>query len=91
MFLDQTFTDFIIEPIIDVSTTGNRMGTELCCITPPRGYGIGYIIDCNHIAFTVTSKNQKAEKFISLLKQCLLEVGELISQNGSVKPPPQVK
>jgi hypothetical protein len=91
MFLDNTFIDLIMDPIIDVSTTGNRMGTELCYITPPRGYGIGYIIDCNHIAFTVTSKHQKVEKLISLLKQCLLEVGELISQYGSVKPQTQLR
>jgi Choline/Carnitine o-acyltransferase len=78
IFQDKTFTDFILDPTIDVSTTGNRIGTELCCITPPRGYGIGYIIDCNHIAFTVTSKHQNPEKLISLLKQCLLEVGELL-------------
>lgn len=83
IFQDQTFLDFIIDPIIDVSTTGNSIGTELCCITPPRGYGIGYIIDCNRITLTVTSKHQKPEKLISVLKQCLLEVGELISKSAA--------
>ncbi|MCC5637002.1 choline/carnitine O-acyltransferase [Nostoc sp. CHAB 5844] len=81
IFQDKIFNDFIIDPIIDVSTTGNRIGTELCCITPPRGYGIGYIIGRKRITFTVTTKHQKAEKFIYILKQCLLEVGELISKS----------
>ncbi|MEG4484231.1 choline/carnitine O-acyltransferase [Microcoleus sp. D2_18a_B4] len=78
IFQDKTFEEFILDPSFSASTLSNKMGVEILCPSPYRDYGIGYVIDQNKIAFAVTSKHLQPEKFIFLLKQCLLEVGELI-------------
>jgi carnitine O-acetyltransferase/carnitine O-palmitoyltransferase 2 len=78
IFQDKTFEEFILDPSFCASTLSNKMGVEILCPTPCRDYGIGYAIDRNKIAFTVTSKHLQPEKLICVLQQCLLEIGKLL-------------
>lgn len=80
IFQDQTFEEAILDPSFSASTVSNKMGIEIVCPSPCRDYGIGYVIDRNKIAVTVTSKHLQPEKLLSVLQQCLLEVGKLIGQ-----------
>ncbi|MEG4395136.1 choline/carnitine O-acyltransferase [Microcoleus sp. BROC3] len=78
IFQDKTFEKVILDPSFSASTLSNKMGVEILCSTPCRDYGIGYVIDRNNIAFTLTSKHLQPEKFIDILKQCLSEIGKLL-------------
>lgn len=78
IFHDKAFVEFVLEPTIDATTIGNRKCVELCCCTPARDYGIGYILERNKMVFTVTSKHLQPEKFIEIVQQCLSEIGKLM-------------
>ena len=80
IFQDKTFEEVILDPSFSATTVSNKMGVEIVCPSPGRDYGIGYVIDRNKIAVTVTSKHLQPEKLLSVLQQCLLEVGKLIGQ-----------
>lgn len=87
IFQDKAFVELILEPKIGASNIGNEKGVALCCRSPTRDYGIGYIIERNKIAFSVTSKHLEPEKFIEILKQCLSEIGKLLIEHQTVSEP----
>ena len=87
IFQDKTFEEVILDPSFSASTLSNKMGVEILCPSPCRDYGIGYVIDRNKIAFTVTSKHLQPEKFIDILKQCLSEIGKLLIERQNFSEP----
>ncbi|MDB9513161.1 choline/carnitine O-acyltransferase [Kamptonema animale CS-326] len=82
IFQDKAFLEFIFDSSIEASNIGHTSGIALSCIRGNRDYGISYIIEPNKIVLSVTSKHLQPEKLISVLQQCLLEVGNLIGKNA---------
>lgn len=84
IFQDKAFLECVLESKISASNIGNEKDVELTSRSPDLDYGIGYIIERNKIAFSVTSKHLQPEKFIEILKQCLSEIRELLIEHQNV-------
>lgn len=49
------------------------------------GYGIGYIIRDNGVQYSISSKHRQTERFAHTLKQTLIDMGKLLSNESSVE------